>query len=57
MALTDDQVQLRKETEKVLLELIQDSAGKVNRTNGDYVRALAEAYAWVVRPAHASSSA
>jgi hypothetical protein len=40
--------QFRSQTREKLLQLIHDSADKVNKTNADHVRSLAEAYALVV---------
>ncbi|MBP1053071.1 hypothetical protein [Rhodococcus qingshengii] len=43
----------KAETREVLLKLIVESAGNINTTNAEHVRALAEAYSLVV---HGSKS-
>lgn len=45
----------RAETKEVLFDLIVKAAGHVNTSNGESVRALAEAYALLVRPDRAGS--
>jgi hypothetical protein len=48
MATSSAEIELRAKTREKLLQLIQESVDRVNNADATAVRALAEAYAFVV---------